>query len=45
MNEQLFEIQRLLRNLIRIETVSAFNLDGVLCRVATGKTQPTSCTG
>ncbi|MEN4530550.1 phage baseplate assembly protein V [Pantoea agglomerans] len=37
MNEQLAEIQRLLRNLIRIGTVSAVNLDGGLCRVDTGK--------
>jgi len=37
MNEQLFEIKRLLRNLIRIGTVSAVNLDGGLCRVDTGK--------
>ncbi|HDR2703969.1 TPA: phage baseplate assembly protein V [Enterobacter roggenkampii] len=37
MNEQLAEIQRLLRNLIRIGTVSAVNLDDGLCRVDTGK--------
>ncbi|MBD8116831.1 phage baseplate assembly protein V [Pantoea agglomerans] len=37
MNEQLAEIQRLLRNLIRIGTVSAVNLDGGICRVDTGK--------
>ncbi|MGC1037640.1 phage baseplate assembly protein V [Pantoea agglomerans] len=37
MNEQLAEIQRLLRNLIRIGTVSAVNLDGGRCRVDTGK--------
>ena len=37
MNEQIAEIQRLLRNLIRIGTVSAVNLDGGLCRVDTGK--------
>jgi phage baseplate assembly protein V len=36
MNEQLSEILRLLRNLIRIGTVSAVNLDGGLCRVDTG---------
>lgn len=36
MNEQLAEIQRLLRNLIRIGTVSAVNLDDGLCRVDTG---------
>jgi phage baseplate assembly protein gpV len=35
MNEQLSEILRLLRNLIRIGTVSAVNLDGGLCRVDT----------
>jgi len=37
MKEEIFEIQRLLRNLIRIGTVSAVNLDGGLCRVDTGK--------
>ncbi|WNK59559.1 phage baseplate assembly protein V [Pantoea agglomerans] len=37
MNEQLSEILRLMRNLIRIGTVSAVNLDGGLCRVDTGK--------
>ncbi|MDO6408667.1 phage baseplate assembly protein V [Pantoea phytobeneficialis] len=37
MNEQLSEILRLLRNVIRIGTVSAVNLDGGLCRVDTGK--------
>jgi len=37
MNEQINEIQRLLRNLIRIGTVSAVNLDDGLCRVDTGK--------
>jgi phage baseplate assembly protein V len=37
MNEQIAEIQRLLRNLIRIGTVSAVNLDDGLCRVDTGK--------
>ncbi|WP_313118533.1 phage baseplate assembly protein V [Pantoea septica] len=37
MNEQLSEIQRLLRNLIRIGTVSAVNLTDGLCRVDTGK--------
>jgi len=37
MNEQLIEILRLPRNLIRIGTVSAINLDDGLCRVATGK--------
>jgi phage baseplate assembly protein V len=36
MNEQLSEILRLLRNLIRIGTVSAVNLDGGQCRVDTG---------
>lgn len=36
MNEQLSEILRLLRNLIRIGTVSAVKLDGGLCRVDTG---------
>lgn len=36
MNEQLSEILRLLRNLIRIGTVSAVNLDDGLCRVDTG---------
>ncbi|MBK0000228.1 phage baseplate assembly protein V [Erwinia sp. S38] len=36
MNEQLTEILRLLRNIIRIGTVSAVNLDGGLCRVETG---------
>lgn len=36
MNEQLSEILRLLRNLIRIGTVSAINLDDGLCRVDTG---------
>lgn len=36
MNEQLTEILRLLRNLIRIGTVSAVNLDGGQCRVDTG---------
>ncbi|MBS0879000.1 phage baseplate assembly protein V [Pantoea sp. JGM49] len=35
-NEQIFEILRLLRNLIRIGTVSAVNLDDGLCRVDTG---------
>lgn len=35
-NEKINEIQRLLRNLIRIGTVSAVNLDGGLCRVNTG---------
>lgn len=37
MNEQLAEIQRLLRNLIRIGTVSAVNLDGGLSCVERGK--------
>lgn len=37
MNEQLTEIMRLLRNLIRIGIVSAVNLEGGLCRVDTGK--------
>jgi len=37
MSIQLNEIMRLLRNLIRIGTVSAVNLDGGLCRVDTGK--------
>ncbi|ORM95076.1 phage baseplate assembly protein V [Pantoea cypripedii] len=36
MNEQMAEILRLLRNLIRIGTVSAVNLDGGQCRVDTG---------
>jgi len=36
-SDQIFEIQRLLRNLIRIGTVSAVNLDGGQCRVDTGK--------
>jgi len=36
MNEQIAEIQRLLRNLIRIGTVSAVNLTEGLCRVDTG---------
>lgn len=36
MNEQLSEILRLLRNLIRIGTVSAVKLDDGLCRVDTG---------
>ncbi|AUY27156.1 phage baseplate assembly protein V [Mixta calida] len=36
MNKQLSEILRLLRNLIRIGTVSAVNLDDGLCRVDTG---------
>ncbi|HBR1254775.1 TPA: phage baseplate assembly protein V [Klebsiella pneumoniae] len=36
MNEQLTEILRLLRNLIRIGTVSAVKLDDGLCRVDTG---------
>lgn len=36
MNEQLSEILRLLRNLIRIGTVSAVELDDGLCRVDTG---------
>lgn len=36
MNEQLFEILRLLRNLIRIGTVAAIDLEGGLCRVDTG---------
>jgi len=36
MNEQITEILRLLRNIIRIGTVSAVNLDGGLCRVETG---------
>lgn len=36
-HEQIAEIQRLLRNMIRIGTVSAVNLDGGLCRVNTGK--------
>ncbi len=37
MNEQLTEILRLLRNLIRIGTVSAVKLDSGLCRVDTEK--------
>jgi len=37
MNEQISEILRLLRNLIRIGTVSEVNLDDALCRVDTGK--------
>ncbi|MGD8204964.1 phage baseplate assembly protein V [Pantoea sp. FN0305] len=36
MNEQLAEILRLLRNLIRIGTVAAVNLDDGVCRVDTG---------
>ncbi|WP_455915578.1 phage baseplate assembly protein V [Pantoea agglomerans] len=36
MNEKIAEIQRLLRNLIRIGTVTAVDLDGGLCRVQTG---------
>lgn len=36
MNSQIPDIQRLLRNLIRIGTVSAVNLDGGTCRVDTG---------
>ncbi|ELY7545513.1 phage baseplate assembly protein V [Cronobacter turicensis] len=36
MNEQIAEIQRLLRNLIRIGTVSTVNLDDGLCRIDTG---------
>lgn len=36
MNEQLSEMLRLLRNLIRIGTVAAVNLDDGLCRVNTG---------
>ena len=36
MNEQLSEILRLMRNLIRIGTVSAVKLDDWLCRVDTG---------
>ena len=36
MNEQLFEIQRLLRNLIRIGTITDINLAEGLCRVQTG---------
>lgn len=36
MNEQLSEVLRLLRNLIRIGTVSDVNLDYGLCRVDTG---------
>lgn len=36
MNEQLSEILRLLRNLIRIGTVAAVNLEDGLCRVDTG---------
>lgn len=36
MNEQISEILRLLRNLIRIGTVSEVNLDDALCRVDTG---------
>lgn len=37
MNEQMAEILRLLRNLIRIGTVSEINLDDALCRVDTGQ--------
>lgn len=37
MNEQISEILRLLRNLIRIGTVSEVNLDDGLCRVDTGQ--------
>ncbi|QCR38005.1 phage baseplate assembly protein V [Nissabacter sp. SGAir0207] len=36
MNEKLSDIQRLLRNLIRIGTVSAVNVEAGLCRVETG---------
>jgi len=36
-NLQISKIQRLLRNLIRIGTVSAVNLDGGLSHVDTGK--------
>lgn len=36
MNEQLSETQRLLRNLIRIGTVTDIDLDNGLCRVLTG---------
>lgn len=36
MNEQISEILRLLRNLIRIGTVAAVNLDDGVCRVDTG---------
>ena len=36
MNEQLSEILRLMRNLIRIGTMSAVKLDDGLCRVDTG---------
>ena len=36
MNEKIAEILRLLRNLIRIGTVAAVNLDDGLCRVDTG---------
>ena len=36
-HENIIEIQRLLRNLIRIGTVSAINLKDGLCRVDTGK--------
>lgn len=36
MNSQISEILRLLRNLIRIGTVAAVNLDDGLCRVDTG---------
>ena len=43
--EKIIEIQRLLRNLIRIGTVSAINLDGGLCRVDTGKNTTAGCTG
>lgn len=35
-NESFYEMQRLLRNLIRIGTVSAVNLNDGLCRVDTG---------
>lgn len=37
MNEQISDTQRLLRNLIRIGTVAAVNLDDGTCRVDTGK--------
>ncbi len=36
MNEQITEIQRLLRNLIRTGTIAAVNLDSGQCRVDTG---------
>lgn len=36
MNEQILEIKRLLRNMVRIGTVAAINLEEGTCRVKTG---------